>query len=532
MNIYIILLFISFSEQQIIKNGVYNIMNNNNYLQHCKRKILNCGYLKYPNTFFRIYKINNNSNYSFYYIEDLFTRNKLSYIKNKELKISKKNDKNNLWKFIKLKNNNYKIINKKGCYIKINKLNIICENIKEEEATLFNLFIIFEEVEENEKENMLIEKEPIDVLIKYIDLKDPDLNRNGIHQIDKDYDNEELKYSIRSILKNIPWIRKIFILMPNKKVRYFKDYNIINNKIVYVLDKDILGYDSSNSLAFQYRYWKMKKFGISDNFIVMDDDYFINHKRQKSDFFYVEDGKVVPLIITSKFLKIYRNISEIKLDFYKKRALNSREEQNYDIFLYSRYLTYLFIMDIFHINESLYIPRFTHNAIPVNIKDLEEIYYIISNSKYKETTLNSLYRHIENIQFQTFVLSYTFIKYNKKVKDITYHYIKLNESIKENYNYSLFCLNRGAFNYSDLELYKAKITMEYLFPTPTDYEILDYNLANITFNVVHSMEQTILIYEKQLNKIYYFINLLLLIIFLFILKAIIEFNQYKNSLEF
>ena len=54
MNIYIILLFISFSEQQIIKNGVYNIMNNNNYLQHCKRKILNCGYLKYPNTFFRI----------------------------------------------------------------------------------------------------------------------------------------------------------------------------------------------------------------------------------------------------------------------------------------------------------------------------------------------------------------------------------------------------------------------------------------------------------------------------------------------
>ena len=320
--------------------------------------------------------------------------------------------------------------------------------------------------------------------------------------------------------------------MPNKKVRYFKDYNIINNKIVYVLDKDILGYDSSNSLAFQYRYWKMKKFGISDNFIVMDDDYFINHKRQKSDFFYVEDGKVVPLIITSKFLKIYRNISEIKLDFYKKRALNSREEQNYDIFLYSRYLTYLFIMDIFHINESLYIPRFTHNAIPVNIKDLEEIYYIISNSKYKETTLNSLYRHIENIQFQTFVLSYTFIKYNKKVKDITYHYIKLNESIKENYNYSLFCLNRGAFNYSDLDLYKAKITMEYLFPTPTDYEILDYNLANITFNVVHSMEQTILIYEKQFNKIYYFINLLLLIIFLFILKAIIEFNQYKNSLEF
>ena len=65
----------------------------------------------------------------------------------------------------------------------------------------------------------LIEKEPIDILIKYIDLNDPNLKRNGIHQINKDFDNEEIKYSIRSILKNIPWIRKIFILMPNEKVR-------------------------------------------------------------------------------------------------------------------------------------------------------------------------------------------------------------------------------------------------------------------------------------------------------------------------
>ena len=48
----------------------------------------------------------------------------------------------------------------------------------------------------------------------------------------------------RSILSNIPWIRKIFILMPTKKVRYFKEYNIIKDKIIYVKDKDLLGYDS------------------------------------------------------------------------------------------------------------------------------------------------------------------------------------------------------------------------------------------------------------------------------------------------
>lgn len=320
--------------------------------------------------------------------------------------------------------------------------------------------------------------------------------------------------------------------MPNKKVRYFKDYNLIKDKIIYIQDKDILGYDSSNSLAFQYRYWKLKKFGISNNFIVMDDDYFIGHKMEKSDFFYFENNKIVPAIITSKFLKLDRNNSKIKLDIYKNRAFASKKEQNDVIFFYSLYLTYLFIMDLFNINETIYIPKFTHNAIPVNVNELEEIYNIISSSKYKETTLNSLYRHIENIQFQTFVLSYTFIKFNKKVKDITYRYIKLNDSIKGNYNFSLFCLNREPFNYSDLTLYKAKITMEYLFPIPTSYELIDYNLANISFNVIHSMEKKILIYEKKFKKIYHFQHLLLLIIFLLILKLIYDFILYKNSFKY
>ena len=53
----------------------------------------------------------------------------------------------------------------------------------------------------------IINKEPIDVLIKYIDLSDPNLKREGIKQITKDKDNEELRYSVRSILMNIPWVR-------------------------------------------------------------------------------------------------------------------------------------------------------------------------------------------------------------------------------------------------------------------------------------------------------------------------------------
>ena len=58
-----------------------------------------------------------------------------------------------------------------------------------------------------------VENEPIDLVYKYIDLSDENLHREGIPVCKKDYDNEELRYSLRSVLKNIPWVRKIFIII-------------------------------------------------------------------------------------------------------------------------------------------------------------------------------------------------------------------------------------------------------------------------------------------------------------------------------
>lgn len=137
--------------------------------------------------------------------------------------------------------------------------------------------------------------EPIDVFIIYIDLRDKTLNRTGIKQIYKDEDNEELRYSVRSILKNIPWVRKIFI-MPNKNVRYFKPVEEINDRIEYVNDKDFLGYDSANIFTFSFSLYKMEKFGISKNFIYMEDDYFIGRPLD----FYLYQLLVLNLLIVQK----------------------------------------------------------------------------------------------------------------------------------------------------------------------------------------------------------------------------------------
>ena len=73
--------------------------------------------------------------------------------------------------------------------------------------------------------------------------------------------------------------------MPNEKVSYFKPIEEIKDKIVYVKDKDFLGYDTANSLAFQFALFNMSKFGLSENFILMDDDYFIGKPINKTKFF-------------------------------------------------------------------------------------------------------------------------------------------------------------------------------------------------------------------------------------------------------
>ena len=522
--IILIIILILLTSQKNIRNGGYNIVSNDFYLYYYRRKI----YLTEEfnsNTLFRIIKINGNFNNTIYHIDDYESKYRLSISNNGDL-IFRKNTNDQLWNFKESENNSFIISNLQNCSLIINDLNVFCKNVSDDEATKFNLIKIFDAVSENIKSinKNILNNEPIDILIKYIDLRDPNLLRNGIHQISKDYDNEELRYSLRSILINIPWVRKIFILMPNDKVRFLKDYNLINEKIIYVKDKDMLGFDSSNSNAFQFRYWNMRKFGISDNIIIMDDDCFINKKLEKSDFFYVNKGKVYPLIVTSNFIKINKKDIQKKRDLFKKKVENNKEEQGRDDFLYSKYQTYSFLLDSFNIsdNQNIFIPAFTHNAIPINLNDAKEIYNLIYNSIYKYNTLDCLFRISGYIQFQTFILAYTFIKHNRKVNHLSKIFIELNNSISVNYNSALFCINKGPGAFNFLNFYKSRLTLEYLFPTPTKYEIIDYSILNLSFNIVYTMQVEINQYEKQIIKLKvqknYYLNLFFLINILIFFK--------------
>ena len=86
------------------------------------------------------------------------------------------------------------IINNSLRFMNINNINIFnnCNYSTKYINYLFNFNKIFEVVTYSEINSKIIENEPIDIIMKYIDLTDKTLNRTGIKQIYKDKDNEEL----------------------------------------------------------------------------------------------------------------------------------------------------------------------------------------------------------------------------------------------------------------------------------------------------------------------------------------------------
>ena len=463
-----------------ITNG-YSLNDENYILQFTKQKEKN-------SQSFRLVKTDNN----LYYIEN---KNHIRIVVNENghvLMMYNPNEKNLQqtmeWNFILLEDNKYIIQNhgnKK--FLEINNnffqcINDLPQPIEEHKSEIsdnfkFNLLKLYEEVTFTKEQKEIVEKEPVDVLIKYIDLTDKTLNRTGIKQIPKDEDNEELKYSVRSILKYIPWVRKIFILMPNEKVKYFKPYDEIKDKIVYVKDKDVLGYESANIYAFTFNLFRLEKYGLADNFIYMDDDFFIGKEIEKTEFFYYDENekRVVPCLLNSIFSELNKE-STLAQYWNVFKTKDTLAPQCFMAWILSLYSTQKFFIDYYK-NLTLIKPTPTHNAISYNIQDLKEIYeLVLNNYEYANETLNSIERHILTLQTQHFVDLFELNIKKRKVHTIPTNVIPMNLLKMVYMNAKLFAINTGGDKiYTEEEYRKQRELMQKRFPEPTPYEIVENN---------------------------------------------------------
>lgn len=471
-------------------NGVYKII--------C---ILNNKYLKFIDVFLKLMDIHSNFRLILlksneYFIEPTFNNKRLGVDNNDKIKLYNpkeiENIEKTIWIIIKINKNHFLIYNKYSQKLLQAKNDyIICKHkynfeIKKklEQNILFKFLKLYEEnkIIKTDLKNIL--KEHIDIVIKYIDLNDKQLNRLGINQMYKDKDNEELKYSIRSILNYLPWIRKIHIIMPNNKVKFFKSFEQIKYKINYIKDKDLLGFDSANIFSFTFNLYKLEKFGVSKNFIYMEDDFFIGKPLQKTNFFYFDkkERKVIPFIINRYFNEM--NKSEVFNNYDELYKIKD------SIFPHSRLGWWLSI----YCTNKYFIERykiplidilFTHNAIPENIDDLKEISEEIKYYKFINETLFSKERYILTLNQPQFHNLYQLNIKHKKVNPIKYKYINMELIKKEALNTELFVINTSGNHKPLNRQYKIQQKiMEKRFPFKTLFEINNANLIhNFQLNI-------------------------------------------------
>lgn len=132
---------------------------------------------------------------------------------------------------------------------------------------------------------------PIDIILPWVDDSDEHWReKKNKYFPDNDLENAQryrdfgtLKYVLRSIDRNAPYIRKIFLLTDNQ-IPEWLDTN--NNKIEIVDHKQFISpqnLPTFNSNAIELNSYKIKN--LSEHFIVFNDDTLILKKTKPIDFF-------------------------------------------------------------------------------------------------------------------------------------------------------------------------------------------------------------------------------------------------------
>ena len=129
--------------------------------------------------------------------------------------------------------------------------------------------------------------------------KKPEQTNNYLYR-----DNGELKYSLRSVEKFVPWINHIYIVTGfNQKPKWL---NTNNPKITIVPHEQIMPADALptfNSTAIEMCTPNIPN--LSEKFILMNDDTFFN-KPVHPNFFFDKNNRAI--VFYNKFKNIYKHI--------------------------------------------------------------------------------------------------------------------------------------------------------------------------------------------------------------------------------
>lgn len=112
-------------------------------------------------------------------------------------------------------------------------------------------------------------------------------------------DHNELFYSLKSVEKYIPWVRKIFVVTNN--LLDLPDYLLLNEKVVVLEHRQIIDAEylpTFNSHVIEAHLHKIED--LSENFIYFNDDVFVARALAKEHFF--QSNNLASLFVSKKNL--------------------------------------------------------------------------------------------------------------------------------------------------------------------------------------------------------------------------------------
>ncbi len=278
-------------------------------------------------------------------------------------------------------------------------------------------------------------------------------------------DNDELLYSLRSVEKNAPWIRNIYIVTNSSVPKWLNTSNkrirIIHHSEIMPLD--ILPCYDSNLIEFYI--YKIK--GLSDIFLYANDDTFFGNKVSES--FFVKNNKPIIRMIKK---------NELGDSNYHKSIKNARRiiSQKYDINLDYVPIHNIDVYDKKGIQECLNqfseeIESFSNNRFR-NDNDINRIlfyYYYMANKMcsivkydlFNRGILCRLFKRIKRI-------------IHPHLDFVIYDINELFENMKAMREFQrhpyLVCLNDGEST-SDSDLKQFKRLMQNTFPEKSSFEV-------------------------------------------------------------
>lgn len=267
--------------------------------------------------------------------------------------------------------------------------------------------------------------------------------------------NDELKYSLRSLEKYAPWVNNIFIVTDNQVPEWL---DVTNPKIHVIDHSEILPGEILpvfNASAIEVALHKIPN--LSEHFLFANDDMFFGKPVEKSFFYNPETG-----------LPIFR--------FSKRKIINKTYKHLYGYMVSTAYR---------HVVEKFgkSFPYFPHHNIDAYRKsDIEKCYLEFKDGFDK--TMGQKFREKECIQrsiFEYYSIAnglgqakivdnvWTKICQNNGLDSLLIEFKKSKLKLLEKYNPCLFCLNDSLKTTNDDRI-AMKNYLENQFPKPSSFE--------------------------------------------------------------